>query len=168
VLHPRAETDVFESPDELDEAYLSGQLRPFAGVRGMQLDPQAGELAARLDAERRLYRGLRPEALELAVYLAAGVRDVARTKASLIATSTVRDLEYQRLLVRRNPFATREYSLHTTGFAFDVRRKYASRTQAVAFQYMLDRLQSLNLIAWVREPGAIHITASSEGGELVQ
>ncbi|MEA2330666.1 MAG: hypothetical protein QOH58_804 [Thermoleophilaceae bacterium] len=168
VLHPRAETDVFESPDELDEAYLSGQLRPFAGVRGMQLDPQAGELAARLDAERRLYRGLRPEALELAVYLAAGVRDVARTKASLIATSTVRDLEYQRLLVRRNPFATREYSLHTTGFAFDVRRKYASRAQAVAFQYMLDRLQSLNLIAWVREPGAIHITASSEGGELVQ
>jgi hypothetical protein len=27
---------------------------------------------------------------------------------------------------------------------------------------MLDRLQSLNLIAWVREPGAIHITASGE------
>jgi hypothetical protein len=32
----------------------------------------------------------------------------------------------------------------------------------VAFQYMLDRLQSLNLIAWVREPGAIHITTSGE------
>jgi hypothetical protein len=80
----------------------------------------------------------------------------------------VRDLEYQRLLVRRNAFATREYSLHTTGFALDVRRKYRSRAQAVAFQYLLDRLQSLNLIAWVREPGAIHITASSEAGELVQ
>ena len=77
-------------------------------------------------------------------------------------TSTVRDVDYQRLLVRDNPFATREYSLHTTGFAFDVRRDYASRAQAVAFQYMLDRLQSLNLIAWVREPGAIHITASGE------
>ena len=49
-----------------------------------------------------------------------------------------------------------------TGYAFDVRRDYRSRAQAVAFQYMLDRLQSLNLIAWVREPGAIHITASSE------
>jgi hypothetical protein len=162
VLHPRAETDVFETPEELEEAYLSGELRPFAGVRGMQLDPQAGELAGRLDAERRLYRGLRPGAYELAVYLAAGVRQVAGTRASLIVTSTVRDERYQRLLARGNPFATREYSLHTTGYAFDVRRDYASRRQAVAFQYLLDRLQSLNLIAWVREPGAIHITAAGE------
>jgi Transglycosylase SLT domain len=168
VLHPRSETDVFETPEELEEAYLSGDLRPFADVRGMQLDPDVGQLAGRLDAERRLYRGLRPEAYELAVYLAAGVRDVAGTRASLIATSTVRDLEYQRLLARRNAFATREYSLHTTGFAFDVRRDYTSRAQAVAFEYMLDRLQSLNLIAWVREPGAIHITASREAGALIQ
>jgi Transglycosylase SLT domain len=167
VLHPRSETDVFETPEELDEAYLSGDLRPFADVRGMQLDPDVGELAGRLDAERRLYRGLRPEALELAAYLSAGVQDVAGTEASLIVTSTVRDLDYQRLLARDNAFATREYSLHTTGFAFDVRRKYASRDQAVAFEYMLDRLQSLSLIAWIREPGAIHITASSEADRLV-
>jgi hypothetical protein len=167
VLHPRSETDVFENPEELDEAYLSGDLRPFADVRGMQLDPDVGELAGRIDVERRLYRGLRPEAHELAVYLAAGVRDVAGTRASLIVTSTVRDLEYQRVLARGNDFATRAYSLHTTGFAFDVRRDYASRDQAVAFEYMLDRLQSLNLIAWIREPGAIHITASREAGSLV-
>lgn len=168
VLHPPGETEVFESPEELDEAYRSGELRPFADVRGMRLDPDMGELAGRLEAEPRLYRGLRPEALELAVYLAAGVRDVAGTQASLTVTSTVRDSEYQRLLTRRNLLATRAYSLHTTGFAFDVRRDYASDAQAVAFEYILDRLQSLNLIAWVREPGAIHITASSEAGELVQ
>jgi hypothetical protein len=167
VLHPPSETDVFETPGELDEAYLSGDLRPFAGVRGMQLDPDVGELAGRIDAERRLYRGLRPEAHELAVYLAAGVQDVADTEASLIVTSTVRDLEYQRVLARRNEFATEGYSLHTTGFAFDVRRKYAGRDQAVAFEYMLDRLQSLSLIAWIREPGAIHITASREARELI-
>jgi hypothetical protein len=167
VLHPRSETDVFETPGELDEAYLSGDLRPFADVEGMQLDPDVGELAGRIDAERRLYRGLRPEAHELAVYLSAGVRDVSGTRASLVVTSTVRDLEYQRVLGRRNEFAAREYSLHTTGFAFDVRRDYASRAQAVAFEYMLDRLQSLSLIAWIREPGAIHITASREAGELI-
>jgi Transglycosylase SLT domain len=167
VLHPPSETDVFETPDELDEAYLSGDLRPFADVRGMQLDPDVGELAGRIDAERRLYRGLRPEAHELAVYLAAGVREVAGTQASLIVTSTVRDLEYQRVLARRNDFATEGYSLHTTGFAFDVRRDYASRDQAVAFEYMLDRLQSLSLIAWIREPGAIHITASAEAASLI-
>jgi hypothetical protein len=168
VLHPRSQTKVFETPDDLDEAYRSGELRPFDGVPGMRLDRRSGELADRLDAERRLYRGLRPEAYELAVYLAAGVRDVSGTNASLTVTSTVRDVEYQRLLVRRNLFATREYSLHTTGYAFDVRRDYASRAQAVAFQYMLDRLQSLDLIAWVREPGAIHISASSEADDAVQ
>jgi Family of unknown function (DUF5715)/Transglycosylase SLT domain len=168
VLHPPSETEVFETPGELDEAYLSGDVRPFAGVRGMQLDPDVGELAGRIDAERRLYRGLRPEAHELAVYLAAGVQDVADTEASLIVTSTVRDLEYQRVLARRNEFATEGYSLHTTGFAFDVRRRYAGRDQAVAFEYMLDRLQSLSLIAWIREPGAIHITASREADELIQ
>ena len=168
VLHPPSETDVFETPDELDEAYLSGELRPFADVEGMQLDPDVGELAGRIEAEPQLYRGLRPEALDLAVYLAAGVRDVAGTRASLVVTSTVRDLEYQRVLARRNEFATEGYSLHTTGFAFDVRRDYASRGQAVAFEYMLDRLQSLNLIAWIREPGAIHITASREAGSLIR
>jgi Transglycosylase SLT domain len=162
LLHPRSDTKVFESPDDLKDAYRAGDLRPFEGIRGMRLDPQMGELAGRLDAEPKLYRGLRPRAYELAVYLAAGVRDVSGTRASLIVTSTVRDERYQQLLQRDNLFATREYSLHTTGYAFDVRRQYASRRQAVAFQYMLDRLQSLNLIAWVREPGAIHITASGE------
>jgi hypothetical protein len=162
VLHPRSETKVFETPDDLDDAYRAGDLRPVEGIHGMRVDSQMGELADRLDAEPRLYRGLAPRAYELAVYLAAGVRDVSGTRASLIVTSTVRDERYQQLLERDNPFATREYSLHTTGYAFDVRREYASRRQAVAFQYMLDRLESLNLIAWVREPGAIHITASGE------
>ena len=31
-----------------------------------------------------------------------------------------------------------------------------------AFQYMLDRLQALNLIAWTRDSSSIHITASGE------
>lgn len=168
VLHPRSGTEIFATPEELDEGYLGAELRPFAGIPGLRADPQMGELARRLDSERRLFRGLRPEAYALAAYLSAGVRDVSGTRAGLIATSTVRDLTYQRLLARRNAFATREYSLHTTGFAFDIRRKYASRAQAVAFEYMLDRLQSLNLIAWVREPGAIHITASGEAGELLE
>ena len=56
--------------------------------------------------------------------------------------------------------------IHATGFAFDVRRRYRSGAQAEAFQFMLDRLQALNLIAWTRDGDAIHITASSEGGDL--
>ena len=127
-----------------------------------------GELAGRVDTDRELLRGLRPEALALALYVAEAVRAIADTDAALTVTSTVRTTPYQELLARRNPEATSAYSLHTTGFAFDVRRDYRSRAQAGAFQYMLDRLQSLNLIAWVREPGAIHITVSSEARELIQ
>ena len=170
VLHPLVRTEVFQDPDDLERAYAEGELRPFPNRParlGLRRDPDMGELAARLDADPALYRGLRREAYALAVYLAAGVRKLAGTRAPLIVTSTVRDLEYQRLLARRSLFATRGYSLHTTGFAFDVRRRYVSRAQAVAFQYMLDRLQSLNLIAWVREPGAIHITVSPEARQLV-
>jgi hypothetical protein len=171
VLHPRARTEVFENPDDLEEAYGDGELRPFpdapARAAGLRAARSLGELAGRLDADRALYRGLRPEAYALAVYLAAGVREIAGTRAPLTVTSTVRDVDYQRLLARRNPFATRAYSLHTTGFAFDVRRRYASRAQAAAFQYMLDRLQALNLIAWVREPGSIHITVSREARRLL-
>ena len=42
------------------------------------------------------------------------------------------------------------------------------RAQARAFQFALDRLQSLNLIAWVREPAAIHVTASGEAERLTK
>jgi Family of unknown function (DUF5715)/Transglycosylase SLT domain len=171
VLHPLLSTEVYETPDDLEAAYAEGELRPFPNDSkryGLRRDPRMGELARRIDTDRSLYRGLRREAFALAVYIAEEVREIAHTKAPLIVTSTVRDREYQAALRRRNTEATGAYSLHTTGVAFDVRRVYSSRRQAAAFQYMLDRLQSLNLIAWVREPGAIHITASSEARRLLR
>ena len=66
-----------------------------------------------------------------------------------------------------NPEATSEYSLHTTGWSFDIRREYASKRQAVAFQHVLDRLSALALIDYATEPGAIHITVSELGAELL-
>jgi soluble lytic murein transglycosylase-like protein len=85
---------------------------------------------------------LRPEAFALAAYIGRGVRTVSGTRAPLTVT-------------------------RASGFNFDVRRKYANGAQAEAFQYMLDRLQALNLIAWTRDTSAIHITASSEGRSLL-
>ena len=82
-------------------------------------------------------------------------------------TSTVRDEAYQAALVRRNREATRNYSLHTTGWTFDVARTYATQRQALAFQFVLDRLQILDEIAWVREPGAIHVTAAGGNEDLL-
>ncbi len=170
VLHPRSETEVFEEPDDVKAAYDAGELRPFPddpARYGLRRDRRMGELAKRLDEDPELYRGLRPEALAAAVYIGRRVRELASTRSPLIVTSSVRDQAYQDVLARRNPEATRAYSLHTTGFAFDVRRRYRSERQARAFQYLLDRLQSLNLIAWVREPGAIHITVSGEARRLL-
>ena len=88
-------------------------------------------------------------------------------QAPLVVTSTVRDDEYQKRLVARNREATRNYSLHTTGWAFDIAREYRSKVHARAFQFVLDRLQVLDAIAWVREPDAIHVTAAPEGKALL-
>ena len=121
-----------------------------------------GELARGSKQPRRLYRGLRPEAYALSAYLVRLTREAGGGRFPLIVTSTVRDQEYQRVLIGRNREATQNYSLHTTGYSFDVLRRYSGKRQAMAFQYALDRLTALNLIAWVREPAAIHITVSDE------
>jgi hypothetical protein len=124
-----------------------------------------GELAGRLKRSRTTYRGLRRPALDLLAYIGAGVKAISG-EAPLVVTSTVRDERYQRVLLSRNREATPNYSLHTTGWAFDILRTYASRAQALAFEFFLERLQSHNLIAWVREPAAIHVTVSGDAQRL--
>lgn len=169
VLHPQEETEQFATPAELREAYADGRLvaLPRANLleRGIAVDPGMGELAGRLKRSRTTYRGLRKPALDLLAYVGAGVKSISGAEP-LVVTSTVRDQRYQRLLVRRNREATANYSLHTTGWSFDILRRYASGAQARAFQFMLERLQSHNLIAWVREPAAIHVTVSADADRL--
>jgi len=163
LLHPPEETRVLDTPDDVEDAIGEGALVRLEADRlaraGIAIDPGMGERAGRLDRPRSLYRALRPEALAVLAYIGTGVRAISQT-SPLVLTSTVRDRRYQRLLVDDNREATRNYSLHTTGWAFDIERSYASRAQARAFQFMLDRLQALDLIAWVREPAAIHVTVS--------
>jgi hypothetical protein len=170
VLHPPEETERFAEPEAIETALDAGDLTPLPAAElrrdGVRIDRRMGELAERLDRRRTLYRGLRPEALALLVYLARGTKAIGG-QTPLVLTSTVRDEGYQRVLAGRNPEATDGYSLHTTGWAFDVERRYRSRRHALAFQFMLDRLQALNLIAWVREPAAIHVTAGPEAEELL-
>ena len=169
VLHPAGTVERFADAAQLRAAWERGDLRAFPdnpARTGLARDPRMGELAGRLGRPAALYRGLRPEALALALYVGAQARALSGT-APLVVTSTVRDEAYQRALVRRNPEATRNYSLHTTGWAFDVERSYRSRRQALAFQFLLDRLQVLGVIAWAREPDAIHITVSGDARRLL-
>lgn len=83
-------------------------------------------------------------------------------------TSTIRDRSYQELLVASNPEATQEYSLHTTGFSFDILRDYQNDAQAEAFQFALDRLRALGVIDYALEPKAVHVTVSPLGAELLE
>jgi hypothetical protein len=169
VLHPRDSSGAFAQPGDIARARDRGELLPLpanAAALHLRIDPGMGSLAPRLGQRRSLYRALRPEALATLVYIAAGVHEIGGP-GSLNVTSTVRDETYQRRLAAGNIQATHAFSLHTTGYAFDIERRYRSHRQAVAFQFMLDRLQALNLIAWAAEPDAIHITVSSDARVLL-
>jgi hypothetical protein len=164
VLHPPGRTPAYGDPFAIGRARAARELVPLDARRltsaGVRVDPRMGELASRVHQSRRLYRALRPQALRMLEVIGTGTRAISRTRP-LVVTSTVRDERYQRVLVARNSQATRNFSLHTTGWSFDISRDYRSRAQALAFQFMLDRLTALNMIAWVREPGAIHVTVAA-------
>jgi len=170
VFHPESETVVFEEPEDLEEALLEGELVALPNLPRLGWRPakQMGELAEELDASPALYRALRPEALATLSYLAGVTREVGGEERPLRVTSSVRDRSYQELLIGSNAEATTEYSLHTTGWSFDVLRDYASKRQGRAFQYALDRLSSLALIDYAFEPGAIHVTVSKRGAALLE
>ncbi len=168
-LHPPGSTAVFERPADVLQARRAGALVSLAPVlagRHVFVARRMGELAPRVGTQPATYAALRPAALAVLAYIGLGVEAVSG-EAPLTVTSAVRDRAYQRLVAERNNQATRGYSLHTTGYAFDVLRSYRGNAQARAFQFWLDRLQALGLIAWVREPDAIHVTVSERARELV-
>ncbi len=170
VLHPPAETGRFADPVDVQRAWDAHDLQPLPNEParlGFAIDRTMGELALQLGQPKELYRGLRAEALALLVYMAGRVQEISRASQPLEVTSTVRDETYQELLRDGNPEATDGYSLHTTGYAFDVRRRYESGAQAQAFQFVLDDLTARGLIAWIREPAAIHVTVAPEAEDLV-
>ena len=78
----------------------------------------------------------------------------------------MRDDRYQDLLDGSNPQATDGYSLHTTGYAFDVARDL-SRGGERALIAVLERLRALNVLDFVYEPGAVHITVGPEAEALL-
>jgi hypothetical protein len=163
VLHPPAETERFADDADLQRAWDDFTLQPLPddpARLGFAIDRTMGELAPQLGTSRALYRGLRREAVALLVYLAARVQALSGAAQPLEVTSAVRDDAYQELLREDNAEAAR-------GYTFDVRRRYESGAQAQAFQFLLDDLTARGLIAWIREPAAIHVTVASEAEELV-
>jgi hypothetical protein len=168
VIRPAATTRQFQRPREIVTARRRGYISPLPRGAGLAYSRELGQLARRLKRPRALYHGLRPEAAATLEYIGRRVRKLSRSRAPLIVTSTLRDYRYQRLLLRSNSMATPGYSLHTTGYAFDIARTYRSPRQAAAFEFVLERLQSRGIIEWIREPGAIHVAVSPRSRILLQ
>lgn len=160
VLRPSAGTERFEDPQALHRAYEDDEIVPLrrsAPELGYRVDREMGELAGRLDEEPSLYRGLRAEALATLVHIAGNVREITGRRTMLTLTSSVRDATYQDYLRGSNVQAADDYSLHTTGFSFDIARELSSGGEE-ALVAVLQRLRALNVIDWVYEPGAVHVT----------
>ena len=113
------------------------RFRPAAGA-GVRLPDGSGSLGLRV-----LDPGLRPAGAAAAVllYIGAGTRAISG-QAPLVVTDA-------------------------DGASLTIARRYRSRRQALAFEFMLDRLQAWNLIAWDRGERAIEVVVSEEAGELL-
>jgi Transglycosylase SLT domain len=169
VLHPLNSTKRLPTPESLVKAWKRHDLRVLPDDPGrmhFRISPRMGALAGRLGGRPALYRGLRPQALRLLVYLARWVHDLSGVATPLTVAQAGYDEKYGRLLAARGSRHAARSAMHTTGYAFDILRRYESGAQAAAFQYALERLETLGLIAWSREPGVIHITVASEAGGL--
>jgi hypothetical protein len=156
-LHPPGATARFSTPSQLSAAYRRRALVPLprnASSLGLAYDSSLGAAAHRVSAPRSLYRGLRPVALHELEAMADQIRSLSQA-APLRVAATVQDTKYQRTAGLAQPLAA-------TGWQFQIARRYRSGAQAEAFQELLDRLESLDLIAWAPDGGVIDVTVASD------
>jgi hypothetical protein len=153
VLRPPSKTPRFADDDALATSDL------------VVVDGPALRLSRGLAAAPAPRRALREDALKVLRYLALGVREVSRT-APIVVTSASRSVSAEQRDSQGVFGAEAAPSMHTTGFAFDLSRRYRTPAQAQAVQFWLDRLTALDLIAWAREPATIHVTAGPRATDL--
>jgi hypothetical protein len=165
-LHPPASTGTFADPGALADARGSGTLKPLptdpASAR-VAPAPELAALAGQLHQPVDRYRLLRPAALDALRYLAAGVQAIAPGSPPLQVTHAAIDRQSAETLGADPSPAP----LPSSGYSFGVARRYGSRAEAEAVQFMLDRLAAMNLIAWSRAGPVLEITAASDARGLV-
>jgi hypothetical protein len=88
------------------------------------------------------------------------VYDLSRDETPLTVTRAAYDEAAGAALTPPDLADDAHAGIHATGFAFDIRRRYGSGSQAEAFQWTLERLEALGLIAWMRGTNVIHVTVS--------
>jgi hypothetical protein len=170
VLRPPGSTPVFENAGALRRARSR---RVLLGIpnesarRHFAIDPDLGAGVRRGEGDPGLYTALRREALATLYYIADRVHQISRARRPLLVAAAVRDRDYEARLPKRELAGPRSYSLYTTGYSFDITRRYEDGAQAEAFQAMLDRLEALNVIAWHPHGDVIHVTVSERSSPLL-
>jgi Transglycosylase SLT domain len=160
VLHPPGRAPRYASPSDLQAAYTAHglvRLPRNSTALGLAYDASIGSGASDVGAPRSLYEGLNRVTIKLMIRMAAAVRTLSGGQTPLHVASAVADGKYLSAQGAYDPMAQ-------TGFGFQIARRYRSGAQAGAFQAVLDRLQSLNLIAWAPVGSVIEITAASDAG----
>jgi hypothetical protein len=162
VFHPPEVRLRFATGDDLEAALGSRILRPLRPLAGehFDIDPSLERLAARMVGDPAAYRALRPKALAVLRYLARQVYELSGEERPLAVTRAAYDEASGLALTPPDLDRATHASLHATGYSFDVRRRYGSGAQAQAFQWTLERMQALGLIAWTRGRAVIHVTVS--------
>ncbi|HET9720619.1 MAG TPA: lytic transglycosylase domain-containing protein, partial [Solirubrobacteraceae bacterium] len=152
----------FAGPAALSAAYQSGTLVPLPSdaVRlHLAYAPDMGALAQRWRAPVALYRGLRPAALDVLLKIAAVVHRVAG--GALTVTSTVLDRRYERSSGFFDPPGA-------SGFTFQILRPRRAAGQAQALQFVLDRLQALDVVGWIPGARTIEVTAAPDAAQVLR
>ncbi|HSF60285.1 MAG TPA: transglycosylase SLT domain-containing protein [Gaiellaceae bacterium] len=162
VLHPPGARERYADATQLEDAVASGVLVPARPSNGghWTIDPQLLRVLAPLTENPARYVALRPRAARFLAYLSAKVHELSGEERPLALSRAAYDHEAATTLTPHDPGAAADADAHSTGFAFDIRRRYGSGAQAAAFQWALERLETLGLIAWTRGRSVIHVVVS--------
>jgi hypothetical protein len=162
VLHPPGARERYADATQLEDAVARGVLVPARPSNGSHwtIDPQLQRALAPLTENPARYVALRPRAVRFLAYVSAKVHELSGEERPLALTRAAYDHEAATTLTPHDPGAAADADVHSTGFAFDIRRRYGSGAQAAAFQWALERLETLGLIAWTRGRSVIHVVVS--------
>ena len=168
-FYPPETRVTFSDVEDLRSALASGELVsiPSGNAYGLEIGSELGELTQqRVDIGRGPYKSLTPAAEATLLYLAARVQEITGANGpqdNLVVTAAARDEAYERAL----GIKPSDFTLHTTGNSFDIARDYRNDEQALAFQFVLDRLSALGVIAYTKVNETVHVTVSPRADALL-
>ena len=162
-FHPPTVRERYADAAQLEDAVARRMLVPVRPSNGAHftIDPQLLRVLAPLTDNPSDYLVLRPRAARFLAYLSAKVYELSGEERPLALTRAAYDDEAATKLTPHDPGAAVDADMHSTGFAFDIRRRYGSGGQAAAFQWTLERLETLGLIAWTRGRSVIHVVVAA-------